>query len=118
MFRTFDDQLLAASLTRKKEEEEEGGEKRPKSRSDTELTHRVQAAEEDHGVRFVRPACVLLRVQRVRRTDKIASEKILLAAIRNERDKIVDLFPDGAADRLTFQSVEIERLDFQLPPAR
>lgn len=26
---------------------------------------------------------------------------------------MLDLFPDGAGDRLTFQSVEIRRLDFQ-----
>lgn len=57
------------------------------------------------------PAWVLLRVQRAhcptRRPRKGS------CAIRNEKDKILDLFPDGRGDRLTFQSAELGRLDFQ-----
>lgn len=91
---------FAASLTRKK-----------KVRSNIELTHRVKAANEEYGVRFVPPAWILLRVQRVH-CPKPRPRKSS-CAIRNKGDKILDLFPDGAGDRLTFQSVEIRRLDFQ-----
>lgn len=93
---------FAASLTRKK------------TRSNIELTHRVKAANEEYGVRFVPPAWVLLRVQRVH-CPKPRPRKSS-CAIRNKRDKILDLFPEGAGDRLTFQSVEIGRPDFQRFP--
>lgn len=40
------------------------------------------------------------------------------AAIRDDRDSILSVFPDGAGDRLTFQSAEIRRPDLQrVPPA-
>jgi len=76
-----------------------------------ELTHRVKAAKEEHGVRIVPPAWILLLVQLVH-CPKPRLRKSS-CAIRNKRDKMLDLFPDGAGDRLTFQSVEIRRLDFQ-----
>lgn len=82
-----------------------------KPRSNIELTHRVKAANEVYGVRFVPPAWILLRVQRVHRSKSRPRKSS--CAIRNKRNKILDLFPDGAGDRLTFQSVEIWRLDFQ-----
>ena len=102
-----------ASLTRskKKKKEKKKKKRKRKTRHDTELTHSVKAANEEYGVRFVPPAWVLLRVQRVHRPKPRPRKSS--CAIRNKRNKNLDLFPDGAGDRLTFQSVEIRRLDFQ-----
>lgn len=76
-----------------------------------ELTHGVKAANEEYGVRFLPPAWILLRVQRVH-CPKSRPRKSS-CAIRNKRDKILDLFPEGAGVRLTFQSVEIGRQGFR-----
>lgn len=76
------------------------------------LTHGVEAADVENSVRSVAPARILLRVQRAHCPTPRPGKGS--CAIRNEKDKILDLFPDGAGDRLTFQSVEIGRLDFQL----
>lgn len=103
--------LAASPLTRgRKKEKKKKKKNRPRSNIE-QLTHRVKAANEEYGVRFVPPTWVLLRVQRVH-CPKPRPRKSS-CAIRNKRDKILDLFPDGAGDRLTFQSVEIRRLDFQ-----
>lgn len=57
-----------------------------KTRSNIELTHRVKAANEEYGVRFVPPAWVLLRVQRVHCLKSCPRKSS--CAIRNLRDKI------------------------------